>query len=159
MDSFVVGSSMWSTTSCYVLLTSSTTEHAELAPHRYFHEVFRLAALLYLNMLIELPPRSLPNVLLVRKMLSLVSLLFVSGGAPTNPFFPIDGAHRRGRTSGSLLLALEPIHPPSQLYSARLSSFANYGSRKVCRSSLLFSRLELSFFRRFTGVRPSSTHT
>lgn len=48
-------------------------ERPDLEPHRYFHEVFRLAALVYLEMLLELPPTSYPILLLVRKMLSLVS--------------------------------------------------------------------------------------
>jgi hypothetical protein len=52
------------------------TERPDLEPHRYFHEVFRLAALVYLHMLLELPPTSYPILLLVRKMLSLVRLRF-----------------------------------------------------------------------------------
>lgn len=46
-------------------------DRPDLEPHRYFHEVFRLAPLLYLEMLLELPPASYPILLLVRKMLSL----------------------------------------------------------------------------------------
>lgn len=53
-------------------------ERPDLEPHRYFHEVFRLAALVYLHMLLELPPTSYPILLLVRKMLSLVRLRFLS---------------------------------------------------------------------------------
>uniref|UniRef100_A0A0K3CG41 FGENESH: predicted gene_6.325 protein n=1 Tax=Rhodotorula toruloides TaxID=5286 RepID=A0A0K3CG41_RHOTO len=50
-------------------------ERPDLEPHRYFHEVFRLAALLYLEMLLELPPTSYPILLLVRKMLSLTEVI------------------------------------------------------------------------------------
>ncbi|GAA5929268.1 hypothetical protein JCM1841_004761 [Sporobolomyces salmonicolor] len=50
-------------------------DRPELEPHRYFHEVFRLAALLYLQMMSELPPRSYPVLLLVRKMLSLTEVI------------------------------------------------------------------------------------
>ncbi|GAA5879998.1 hypothetical protein JCM3774_005471 [Rhodotorula dairenensis] len=56
-------------------------ERPDLEPHRYFHEVFRLAALVYLNMLLELPPTSYPILLLVRKMLSLTEVI-VSEGLP-----------------------------------------------------------------------------
>jgi hypothetical protein len=41
-------------------------------------QVFRLAPLLYLEMLLELPPASYPILLLVRKMLSLVRRLSMS---------------------------------------------------------------------------------
>ncbi|GEM10388.1 C6 transcription factor [Rhodotorula toruloides] len=50
-------------------------ERPDLEPHRYFHEVFRLAPLLYLEMLLELPPASYPILLLVRKMLSLTEVI------------------------------------------------------------------------------------
>ncbi|BGP57310.1 hypothetical protein JCM8202v2_004950 [Rhodotorula sphaerocarpa] len=50
-------------------------ERPDLEPHRYFHEVFRLAALVYLEMLLELPPTSYPILLLVRKMLSLTEVI------------------------------------------------------------------------------------
>ncbi|GAA6022785.1 hypothetical protein JCM10207_000416 [Rhodosporidiobolus poonsookiae] len=53
-------------------------EREDLQPHRYFHEVFRLAALAYLLMLQELPPRALPMLLLVRKMLSVGELIVAS---------------------------------------------------------------------------------
>ncbi|POY72130.1 hypothetical protein BMF94_4862 [Rhodotorula taiwanensis] len=56
-------------------------ERPDLEPHRYFHEVFRLAALVYLEMLLELPPTSYPILLLVRKMLSLTEVI-VSEGLP-----------------------------------------------------------------------------
>ncbi|GAA6061203.1 hypothetical protein JCM10212_001524 [Sporobolomyces blumeae] len=50
---------------------SFVVDRPDLEPHRYFHEVFRLAALLYLQMVSEVPPRAYPVLLLVRKMLSL----------------------------------------------------------------------------------------
>ncbi|GAA5897074.1 Zn(II)2Cys6 transcription factor [Sporobolomyces salmoneus] len=51
---------------------SFVVERPDLEPHRYFHEVFRLCGLLYLQMICEMPPRSLPVLLLVRKMLNLI---------------------------------------------------------------------------------------
>ncbi|GAA5938710.1 Zn(II)2Cys6 transcription factor [Sporobolomyces koalae] len=51
------------------------SERPDLEPHRYFHEVFRLAALLYLHMVSELPPRSYPVVYIIRKMLSLFEMI------------------------------------------------------------------------------------
>ncbi|GAA5891846.1 hypothetical protein JCM5296_003248 [Sporobolomyces johnsonii] len=56
-------------------MDSFLIDHPDLEPHRYFHEVFRLAALLYLQMMSELPPRSYPVLLLVRKMLSLTEVI------------------------------------------------------------------------------------
>ncbi|GAA6014335.1 hypothetical protein JCM11491_005045 [Sporobolomyces phaffii] len=50
-------------------------ERPDLEPHRYFHEVFRLAALLYLQMVSEIPPRAFPVLLLVRKMLNLFEVI------------------------------------------------------------------------------------
>ncbi|GAA5917263.1 hypothetical protein JCM6882_009265 [Rhodosporidiobolus microsporus] len=50
-------------------------ERPDLEAHRYFHEVLRLAALCFLNMVLELPPRALPMVMLVRKMLSLTEVI------------------------------------------------------------------------------------
>ncbi|GAA5885177.1 hypothetical protein JCM16303_005887 [Sporobolomyces ruberrimus] len=50
-------------------------ERPDLEPHRYFHEVFRLAALLYLQMVSEVPPTSFPALLLVRKMLNLFEVI------------------------------------------------------------------------------------
>ncbi|GAA5913483.1 hypothetical protein JCM8208_005193 [Rhodotorula glutinis] len=50
-------------------------ERPDLEPHRYFHETFRLAALLYCEMILEQPPRALPVLLLVRKMLNLTELI------------------------------------------------------------------------------------
>ena len=59
-----------------IRLLNRCSERPDLEPHRYFHEVFRLAALVYLHMLLELPPTSYPILLLVRKMLSLVRFPF-----------------------------------------------------------------------------------
>ncbi|GAA5823960.1 hypothetical protein JCM11251_003359 [Rhodosporidiobolus azoricus] len=50
-------------------------ESPDLVPHRYYHEVFRLAALAFLHMVLEVPPRALPMVMLVRKMLSLTEAI------------------------------------------------------------------------------------
>ncbi|GAA6042681.1 hypothetical protein JCM8097_003743 [Rhodosporidiobolus ruineniae] len=51
------------------------SERPDLDSHRHFHEVFRLAALLYLHMLLELPPRSLTMLLLTRKLINLTEII------------------------------------------------------------------------------------
>ncbi|GAA5951986.1 hypothetical protein JCM3765_005160 [Sporobolomyces pararoseus] len=56
-------------------IDSFVVDRPDLEPHRYFHEVFRLCGLLYLQMVCEMPPRSLPVLLLVRKMLNLFEVI------------------------------------------------------------------------------------
>ncbi|GAA6006614.1 uncharacterized protein JCM10292_006008 [Rhodotorula paludigena] len=50
-------------------------ERPDLEAHSYFHATFRLAALLYTEMLLEQSPRSYPVLVLVRKMLSLTEAI------------------------------------------------------------------------------------
>lgn len=71
IDSFVQGKSISVNSVSTATDFVSSVERPDLEPHRYFHEVFRLCGLLYLQMICEMPPRSLPVLLLVRKMLNL----------------------------------------------------------------------------------------
>lgn len=79
VDSFVVGEFDYhlSISTLGADKESRSPERPDLEPHRYFHEVFRLAALLYLQMVSEVPPRAYPVLLLVRKMLSLYVKIFL----------------------------------------------------------------------------------
>jgi len=72
MDGFLLGASSPSNAFDVAADPRRRSERPDLEPHRYFHETFRLAALLYCEMLLEQPPRALTVLLLVRKMLTLV---------------------------------------------------------------------------------------
>ncbi|GAA5993511.1 hypothetical protein JCM10908_000625 [Rhodotorula pacifica] len=119
-------------------------ERPDLEPHRYFHEVFRLAALVYLEMLLELPPTSYPILLLVRKMLSLTEVI-VSEGLPglCSMHWPLFLMHLNSTplVSPHAPFAAAPSSPPNTSTSATGTTTATSASQHLSdrqRSTLLF---------------------
>ncbi|TNY20571.1 fungal-specific transcription factor domain-containing protein [Rhodotorula diobovata] len=104
-------------------------ERPDLEPHRYFHETFRLAALLYCEMLLEQPPRALTVLLLVRKMLTLTELI-VNDSLPGLPsmHYPLFLMHLNAtplRCPGATLSDRERSTRMFDIHQEQLGYFGN----------------------------------
>ncbi|BGP18708.1 hypothetical protein JCM10213v2_006774, partial [Rhodosporidiobolus nylandii] len=103
----------------------------ELASHRYLHEAFRLAALIYLNMILEMAPRALPMLLLTRKMLSLVEVI-VSENLPglCSMHWPLYIMHLNSTPLISPHASVDDRERSTRLFDAHMKEFSFLNTRR-----------------------------
>ncbi|KPV73479.1 uncharacterized protein RHOBADRAFT_54699 [Rhodotorula graminis WP1] len=109
----------------------------DLEPHRYFHETFRLAALLYCEMILEQPPRALPVLLLVRKMLNLTELI-VEESLPGLPsmHYPLFLMHLNSTPLRSPRAASTDRERSTRMFDVHQEQLGYFGNTKRSRTLL-----------------------
>ncbi|GAA5842195.1 hypothetical protein JCM9279_002816 [Rhodotorula babjevae] len=112
-------------------------ERPDLEPHRYFHETFRLAALVSCEMILEQPPRALPVLLLVRKMLSLTELI-VQESLPGLPsmHYPLFLMHLNSTPLRSPLATSTDRERSTRMFDVHQQQLGYFGNTKRSRTLL-----------------------
>ena len=97
-------------------------DRPDLREHAHFHSLVRLAALLYLQGISDIPPMAIPVVHLVRQALTLVSISTPLIYLTTDMHTVLPGRnHARSESPRTLLCPLGSIPTPNQLHQPHLS--------------------------------------